>query len=99
MHIHCYCVIPTFLGLKQMSFVLSELHPQQLNFKAHDISILIPGFAWGGRLQSGRFLGLSFKLVGDTPSTIPAVDADRMFFWFTALIFSSSAVLMLVAGD
>ena len=43
-------------------------------------------------------MGLSFKLVGETPSTIPAVDAGRMFFWFTALIFSSSVVLLFFDG-
>ena len=62
------------------------------------MSIVIFCFARGGRSQSERFLGLSFKLLGDTPSSVPPVDAGRMFFRFTALMFYSSVVLLLFAG-
>ena len=93
-----YCVTPPFLGIKHISFMVSELHPQQMNFKTHDVSIVIYGFTRGRRLQSGRFLGLSFKLVGDTPFTVPDVTAGRIFFRFTACIFSSSSVLLIIAG-
>ena len=74
------------------------MHPQQLNFEPPDASIVIFGFAQGGRSQSERFLGLSFKILGDTPSSVPPVDDGRILFRFTALILSSSVVLLLFAG-
>ena len=81
-----------------MSFVVSLLHPQQLTVGSWAVSIVIVGFPCRGYLRSGRFLGLSFRIFGDTPSSSPPVGASLIFFQFTALMLSSSVVLMLFTG-
>ena len=94
---YIYCVTPPFFGLKQISFVVSVLHPQQLNVE-REVSIVMFGFTCDGRSLRDRFLGLSFKLFRDSPSSTPPVGAVRMFFQFNALMFPISVVLLLFAG-
>ena len=81
-----------------MSFVVSLVHPQQLTVVSRAVSIVIVGFSRRGRSRSGRFLGLSFRLLCDTPSYSPPVGAGLILFWFTALMLSSSVVLLIFAG-
>ena len=71
-----------------------------MNFKSLVVSIAIAGFAQGDLLQCARFLGQSFKLVGDTLSSCTTVGdiAGLIFFRFSDHILLISVVMLLAAG-
>ena len=60
-----------------MSFVVSLVHPQQLTVWSRAVSIVIFGFPRLNCSHSGRFLGLSLKLLGDTPYSLTKPQEDR----------------------